>query len=153
MSTTAETSGASLSHIRSARPGDTETIFALLEQLAKSYTPDRVAFDQNIGSFLGDDPGSLLLVAEDAAGQVRGYALTTINSLLHTNGRSAQLQELVVDEQVKGTGIGTRLIEELERICRDRGVKQLTVPSRRAASFYERLGYQSTADFLKKTFD
>jgi GNAT superfamily N-acetyltransferase len=130
-----------------------ETIFALLEQLAKSYTPDRGAFDQNIDAFLDDNPGSVLLVAEDAHGTVRGYALTTINSLLHTNGRSAQLQELVVDEQVKGTGIGTRLIEELERICRDRGVKQLTVPSRRAASFYERLGYQSTADFLKKTFD
>jgi hypothetical protein len=32
-------------------------------------------------------------------------------------------------------------------------VRQLTVPSRRSAGFYERLGYLSTADYLKRSFD
>jgi len=94
-----------------------------------------------------------LLVAEDAAGLVTGYALTTITPLLYTNGRSAQLQELVVDHHVRGSGVGTALIEAIEAVCRDRYVSQLTVASRRSADFYERLGYRSTADFLKKTFD
>jgi GNAT superfamily N-acetyltransferase len=121
--------------------------------LAESYAPDRSAFDATFAVIIDDVDGSLLLVAEDASAQVRGYALTTISSLLYTNGRSAQLQELVVDEQHQGLGHGTALIEELELICRARGVKQLTVPSRRSADFYERLGYHSTADFLKRTFD
>ena len=59
----------------------------------------------------------------------------------------------MVDDAHRGTGIGTALIEEIERICRETQVKQLTVPSRRSADFYERLGYRSTADFLKRTFD
>jgi len=54
---------------------------------------------------------------------------------------------------VHGQGIGSALLEATEAECKSHGVKQLTVPSRRAAGFYERLGYRSTADFLKRTFD
>lgn len=153
MSTTAETSLASSTVIREARREDADRVFELLQQLAKTDASDRHTFDETFVDFLGDDPRSLLLVAEDATGSVRGYVLTTINRLLHTNGRSAQLQELVVDAGARGTGVGTQLIEALEQVCRDAGVTQLTVASRRAADFYERLGYHSTADFLKKTFD
>ena len=153
MSTTADISNTSQTSIRLAHRGDAESVFALLKQVAASYAPDRAAFDETFESFLDDDPGTLLLVAEDTEGLVRGYALTTINRLVHTNGRSAQLQELVVDHLAQGSGIGTLLIETLEQACRDRDVKQLTVPSRGSADFYERLGYRSTADFLKRTFD
>ena len=153
MSTTADTSLADPIRIRAGRREDSDRVFELLKQLASSYAPDRSAFDATFALIIDDVDGSLLLVAEDATAQVRGYALTTISSLLYTNGRSAQLQELVVDEQHQGQGHGTALIEELELICRSRGVRQLTVPSRRSADFYERLGYHSTADFLKRTFD
>jgi len=153
MSTTADTSRAESPNIRSGRAGDSERVFALLKQLASSYAPDKAAFDQNFRFLVDDDATSLLLVAEDSQGLVLGYALTTVTPLLYTNGRSAQLQELVVDDAHRGTGIGTALIEEIERICRETQVKQLTVASRRSADFYERLGYRSTADFLKRTFD
>jgi predicted N-acetyltransferase YhbS len=95
----------------------------------------------------------LLLVAADSDATVVGYALTTITPLLHVNGSSAQLQELAVDVARQGEGIGTVLIEEVERLCREREVRQLTVPSRRSADFYERIGYRSTADFLKRSLD
>jgi len=153
MSTTADTSHADLRTIRPAREDDAERVFALLKQLASSYAPDRAAFDETFAFLVADDGASLLLVAEDASGLVLGYALTTISPLLYTNGRSAQLQELVVDDAHRSSGVGTALIERLEDVCRELGVKQLTVPSRRSADFYERLGYRSTADFLKRTFD
>ena len=152
MSTTADTS-ATKTGIRTARATDAEGVFALLEQLASSYAADRAAFDESFLFLVNDEPTSVLLVAEDDAGRVLGYALTTVSPLLHTNGKSAQLQELVVDSEHRATGIGTALVEEVERICRERAVKQLTVPSRRSADFYERIGYRSTADFLKRTFD
>lgn len=153
MSTTADTSHADAPTIRSARPDDAERVFVLLKQLAASYAPDRRAFDESFAFLVDDEATSALLVAEDAAGLVIGYALTTITPLLYTNGRSAQLQELVVDNHVRGSGVGTALIEAIEAVCRERRVSQLTVASRRSADFYERLGYRSTADFLKKTFD
>lgn len=139
--------------IRPARPDDADAVFELLKQLEESYVPDRLAFDDTFESFATDGGHALILVAEDDEGTVRGYALTTINPLLYTNGSSAQLQELVVDETQRGGGVGSALVDRTERECRSRGVRQLTVPSRRAAGFYERLGYRSTADFLKRSFD
>jgi GNAT superfamily N-acetyltransferase len=96
---------------------------------------------------------TLVLVAEDEAGAVRGYAFTTITRLLHRSGLSAHLQELVVDSEVADQGFGSALVEATERACRELNVTQLTVASRRSAGFYERLGYRTTADFLKRTFD
>jgi len=151
MSTTVDTSPAS-PQIRAARPADADRVFALLKQLEPAYSPDRPAFDANFPLLLGDDTTSVLLVAEDAAGALVGYALTTITPLLHANGSSAHLQELVVDDAHRGEGVGTAIVEEVERVCRDRGVKQITVASRRSADFYERIGYRSSSDFLKRTF-
>ena len=142
-----------MSIIRPARPEDSDAVFGLLTQLAQSFHPDRSEFDITFESFAHGDSSTTLLVAEDDGGVVRGYALTTVTRLLYTNGSSAQLQELVVDAAVHGQGIGSALLEATEAECKSHGVKQLTVPSRRAAGFYERLGYRSTADFLKRTSD
>jgi ribosomal protein S18 acetylase RimI-like enzyme len=151
MSTTVDTSPGNTA-IRAARPSDADRVYALLEQLATSYSPERAAFDANFPQLLNDESTSLLLVAEGAAGVVVGYALTTITPLLHTNGSSAHLQELVVDEAYRGQGVGTAIVEEVERVCSDRSVRQITVASRRSADFYERIGYRSSADFLKRVF-
>jgi len=139
--------------VRAALQSDADAVFGLLGQLSRSYAPERVAFDVTFAAFVADDTYASLLVAEDASGIVRGYALTTVTRLLYTNGASAQLQELVVDADVQGQGIGSALLEATELECKSHGVRQLTVPSRRAAGFYERLGYRSTADFLKRSFD
>ena len=152
MSTTEATSRTSQVLVRPARASDADAVFALLHQLAQTYPPDRAAFNLTFDSFVSGDASALILVAE-AKGAVVGYALTTITRLLYTNGSSAHLQELVVDESSKGRGIGSLLVESIERECRQRGVRQLTVASRRSAGFYERLGYLSTADFLKRSFD
>ena len=138
--------------IRSARLTDADQVYALLEQLEPAYSPDRPAFDANFPRLLDDDLTSVLLVAESADGTIIGYALTTVTPLLHANGSSAQLQELVVDDAHRGEGVGTAIVEEVERVCRERSVRQITVASRRSADFYERIGYRSSADFLKRTF-
>ncbi|MBX3099667.1 MAG: GNAT family N-acetyltransferase [Salinibacterium sp.] len=151
MSTTVDTS-LTKTLIRAAQAADADPVYSLLEQLATSYSPERPAFDANFPLLLEDSTTSLLLVAEDEAGTVVGYALTTITPLLHTNGSSAHLQELVVDDAHRGKGIGTAIVEEVERVCRGRAVRQITVASRRSADFYERIGYRSSADFLKRTF-
>jgi ribosomal protein S18 acetylase RimI-like enzyme len=136
MSTTAETSPDSLTQIRPATVSDLESVFTLVEQLGIGERPN----------------GDHILFVAESAGVVVGYALTTIARLLYTNGDSAQLQELVVDSAARDRGIGSQLVTAVERECRARGVRQLTVASIRAAAFYERLDYRSTADFLKKSF-
>jgi len=153
MSTTADTSPTRTVEIRPATADDAAPVFELLKQLGTEYAPDRSAFDFAFAHAVDDRATTLMLVAAAEEGDVVGYAFATIAHLLHTNGSSAQLQELVVDSTVQSSGIGTRLVEEVEAVCLDRGVRQLTVPSRGSADFFERIGYMSTADFLKRVFD
>lgn len=148
MSTTAVTSPAERT-VRPAERADADIVFALLAQVGKPYSPDRAVFDVAFSEVIDSDDHLLYVV--ETEGAVVGYALTTIVRLLHTNGYSAQLQELVVDTQARSSGAGSYLVSAVERELTERGVKQLTVAIvRGAASFYDRLGYRSTADYLKK---
>ncbi|MBH0009451.1 N-acetyltransferase [Salinibacterium sp. UTAS2018] len=153
MSITADTSLTNATQIRAATALDASSVFELLKQLGTEYAPDREAFDSAFAHAVDDGATTLMLVAAQSDGAVVGYAFATIAHLLHTNGCSAQLQELVVDSSVHNSGIGTRLVEAVEAVCLERGVRQLTVPSRGSANFFERIGYMSTADFLKRVFD
>jgi N-acetylglutamate synthase-like GNAT family acetyltransferase len=134
--------------LRAAEHPDSEAIYGLLQQLAATYPPERASFDE-VFPALVDDPDAILVVAEQH-GIVQGYALAVVSLLLHTNGRSAQLQELVVDVDARGNGLGSRLLEQVERECAERGARQLTVASRRASAFYEARGFGVTADYLKR---
>lgn len=152
MSTIADTSLASSStRIRPATLDDVDAIFSLLEQLGIGDVPNRASFEEAFTDAVKEAHDHILLVA-DLDGVVVGYALTTVARLLYTNGDSAQLQELVVDSSARDRGVGSKLVAAVEAECRSRGVRQLTVASLRAAAFYERLDYRSTADYLKKVF-
>ena len=113
--------------------------------------PDPQAFQDSFTQALADSPRTIVHVAE-VAGEVVGYALTTINTLFYTNGPSAQLQEIVVDDARQTSGVGTALVRAVEAACEARGVTQLTVASRRAGGFYDRLGYTQQAEYMRRLF-
>lgn len=113
-----------------------------------SFPPDRAAFDRAFPLIVNDE--RMLLQVAEIDGFVCGYALTAVSLLLHTNGESAQLQELVVDVEHRGHGLGTALLVAAEAECAARGVRQLTVASRRAAAFYADRGYTARAEFLTR---
>jgi N-acetylglutamate synthase-like GNAT family acetyltransferase len=139
--------------IREARPGDEDALFALVRQLGHAFTPDREAYDATLAAyFAGAEPSVLLLVVDDGSPRLGGYALTTIVPLLATNGPSAQLQEIVVDEAARGHDYGTRLVRAVEAACEERGVTQLTVASRRAGGFYDRMGFTDAAEYMRRFF-
>ncbi len=138
--------------IREARPGDEEGLYALVGQLGHALPPVREAFDVTIAEyFAGKHPSVHLLVVDDG-GVLQGYALTTIVPLLATNGPSAQLQEIVVDDDARGHDYGTKLVRAVEAECERRGVTQLTVASRRAGGFYDRLGFHESAEYMRRFF-
>jgi len=152
-SSTAATTLIKTATVRPATAVDADVVFGLLRELRSSYVPDRAAFDETFAAAVAEGSDDIVLVSTDEDERVTGYALTTITRLFYTNGPSAQLQELLVEESSRGQRIGTALVTATEDACRASGVRQLTVASQRAAGYYEGLGYLSTADFLKRTFD
>ena len=151
MSTIAEISPVSPTSVRLAAPADVDAVFALVAQLGIGDKPNRDSFTEAFAHAVLPSREHVLLVA-DLDGVVSGYAYTTIERLLYTNGDSAQIQELAVNTPARDRGLGSMLVSAIEDECRSRGVRQLTVASSHAARFYERLDYRSTSDFLKKSF-
>ena len=142
-----------MSGVRRATATDADAVFDLVQQLGAAFVPVRAAFDESFAAIVdGIADDALLLVAENEEGIVRGYALTTIARLLSTNGLSAQLQEIAVDEDARGLDLGTALVREVEAECIRRGVRQLTVAARRAGGFYDRLGYSQNAEYMRRVF-
>jgi N-acetylglutamate synthase-like GNAT family acetyltransferase len=137
--------------VRRATDLDGDAIFALVGTLASPHLVDKDVFSAGYAAALGDYPRTIVHVAE-VDGRVAGYALTTITTLLYTNGPSAQLQEIVVDETLQTGGVGTSLVRAVEAACEEHGVTQLTVASRRAGGFYDRLGYTQQAEYMRRTF-
>jgi len=136
--------------VRAAQPGDEDAIFSLVEQLGHALTTNRAAFDRTIAEYFAGNHPQVLLYVADNNGKLCAYALTTIVPLLSTNGLSAQLQEIVVDLPERGKNYGTQLVEAVQQECANRGVTQLTVASRRAGGFYDRLGFHESAEYMRR---
>jgi len=151
MSTTEAILPASTPLVRLARDTDHDRVLHLVARLGHAVALDVVQFSDSFKRALADEPRTLVHVAE-LEGEVVGYALTTINTLLYTNGPSAQLQEIVVDDTLEARGVGTALVRAVEAACEAQGVTQLTVASRRAGGFYDRLGYTQQAEYMRRLF-
>ena len=126
---------------------DADAIFRLLGNFAASYKPVRSAFDTNYPRLL-ETGGADLLVAEKG-GQVVGYILACDSLTLFANGIVTEVLELYVEEQERGRGNGRDLVKRAVARARDRGSTEVTVPTRRARSFYLDLGFELTAEFFK----
>jgi N-acetylglutamate synthase-like GNAT family acetyltransferase len=137
--------------VRYAASTDETALVGLVGKLGHVVPLDAAAFASSLGVALADFPRTMIHVAE-VGGQVAGYALTTISTLLYSNGPSAQLQEIAVDDTLQTQGVGTALVRAVEADCQKHGVTQLTVASRRAGGFYDRLGYTQQAEYMRRLF-
>lgn len=137
--------------VRLASGSDHSRVLELVQKLDHVFDVEPDKFSETFEFVLSDTDRTLVHVAEQD-GDIVGYCLTTITPLLYSNGPSAQLQEIVVDEQKRVSGVGTALVRAVEEACQARGVKQLTVASRRAGGFYDRLGYSQQAEYMRRLF-
>ncbi|MFD2418683.1 GNAT family N-acetyltransferase [Amycolatopsis pigmentata] len=136
--------------IRQAELDDAGAVFALLRQFATSHRPHRPDFEKNYELLLAESAydGTDLLVADDD-GTLIGYALATRFLVLHANGPICQLNELTVAGEHRGNGVGRQLVEAIIGRARMTGAVEITVPTRRAAGYYRRFGFEETATLLK----
>lgn len=151
MSTTGETLPDNSVTVRPAHEADHDRVLALVGELGHAFPVDPDKFSEAFAFALADEGRTAVYVAE-SEGTVVGYCVVTMTPLLYTNGLSAQLQEIVTDSTTRATGVGTALVKAVEALCERMGVTQLTVASRRAGGFYDRLGYHEAAEYMRRLF-
>ncbi len=129
--------------VEEARVADDELVDAfarLTPQLSRSNpAPTRAELDEIVRS-----DASRLLIARDDTGTIVG-SLTLVLFRIPTAVR-AWIEDVVVDESVRGQGIGEALNREALRIAKDAGARTVDLtsrPSREAANrLYQRIGFK-----------
>lgn len=134
--------------VRAATEADSDDVWLLTQAFATSFVPTRTAFDRSLSNVLAD-VDALLLVAQDPAEAV-GYLLAHRHLTLFADGSVAWVEELMVHERARRVGVGRQLMERAEGWAREGGARYLALATRRAAEFYQALGYQDSAVFFRK---
>ena len=139
--------------IRDADSGDAESIAALVSGLGYPTTAD--AMRQRLATILADST-YCTLVAEQAR-TVVGVAGATINHYYERDGVYARIAALAVSPDSQRRGIGTALVQAVERWSLTHGAHEVFVNSgtqrREAHQFYERHGYAATGLRFVKALD
>jgi GNAT superfamily N-acetyltransferase len=128
-------------HIRRSSSADADALARLSTQLG--YPTDAAAITRRLCGIAEREDGVVLVAASDA-GAVLGFAQASPQHFLIAEP-FVDLTALVVDEGVRGSGVGAALLRAVEQWSRERGFAVVRVRSNvireRAHRFYLREGY------------
>ena len=136
-----ETAGArpAVEEVLSVTPGLVEALQSLVPQLSSSAPPVTL---EEVASIV-EAPATILLVARNVSGQIVG-SLTLVVFRAPTGAR-AWIEDVVVDEEQRGAGIGSSLVEEALARARAQGARTVDLTSRpsrvEANHLYARIGF------------
>ena len=130
--------------IRAPRPDDAASLSLLVGQLG--YPASSEEMPRRLDALnVSDD--TVALVAE-VDGAVVGLVTCHVFATIHSTAPAALLTALVVSEDVRGGGVGRRLVARVEEWARAKGAVRIAVTSgaqrAEAHAFYERIGYART---------
>ncbi|MGE5456930.1 MAG: GNAT family N-acetyltransferase [Methanococcaceae archaeon] len=138
--------------IREATLNDFDEIFKLLEQLWPDKELSREVLMQVFSAAL-KAPYNIYLCTE-INGRIAGFCSLVITESLMVDGLAGHINELVIDEFFRGTGIGTELLEAAIAAAKSRGCKRIGLNSaffrKEAHEFYLNRGLIKSAYFFSK---
>jgi predicted GNAT family N-acyltransferase len=122
------------------RRGDTEEIIDLRHEILRTGLPRELAY------FDGDDEPTTFHIVAEVDGKIVGCA--TILQRPWQNQPAWQLRGMAVAKLTQGTGVGSRLLREVEELARSQDYsKQLWANARvPAVKFYRHHGWEVISD-------
>ncbi|MDV7412720.1 GNAT family N-acetyltransferase [Acinetobacter baumannii] len=140
-------------NIRLAQWEDTETICYLLKQMGYSQ-PLKVVQEQF--QILSKDPNAITLVAAD---DLKVYGVLSLYFIpqIALQGDFAKICYLCVDEKMRSKAVGHLLVQEAERLAKQRGCDRMELHSGiqrpLAHQFYLREGYVEAPKYFRKVLN
>jgi len=134
--------------IRCAEADDIDGVAALSAEFVMSFEFSLEAFRASYPALLADERACLLL-AETGRESV-GYLLGFCHLTFYANGPVGWVEEIAVRRQDRGQGIGRVLMTAFENWAAAQGCALVALSTRRAAPFYQALGYQESATYFRK---
>jgi PhnO protein len=127
--------------IRAATKDDLDVVYGLIKQLSShEFTKGQFA-----DCYLYNLEKGRVLVYEKDNSNICGCIVFAFHYSLHFSRKTAEIVNLIVDENVRSNGIGKELVTYLEKIAFDNGCVRIEVASGKqredAHRFYKREGY------------
>lgn len=113
-----------MGYIRETTENDKEIIYRLLVELEEKEFYRETYVDIYKSNLLNSN--IFYLVYEEDSGVV-GFISIYMQKLLHHNSSIAEIQEFIVDKNVRGQGIGKKLFKEAKMISMENKCTQLEV--------------------------
>lgn len=131
--------------VRPANEADNNSVYELLNQL-KGSQHNREAFEQNFIQNI-NDPLVRYLVAEQE-NKVVGFISLHVQRILHHANLTGEIQELIIDENHRGKGIGKVLMEKVELLAKELNLEEVELTTRihrkEAQEFYKNLDFSNS---------
>jgi GNAT superfamily N-acetyltransferase len=134
--------------IRRASAADADALFLLVKDFAVTFVPERSVFENSLREILANADANLSVAVLE--GQVVGYCLGFDRYTFYANGRTSFVEEVMVREDLRKRGVGRQLLGCFEQWSVSRGSKLVGLFTRRAAPFYEAIGYESSGTFFRR---
>ena len=136
-----------MSVIRPAAPLDVPAILQMIHDLALyEKEPDAVRNTPELltEALFGENPRVFATMAENAAGEVRGFALWFLNYSTWEGVHGIYLEDLYVRPEARGEGHGKALLQHLAATAVDRGYARVEWSvldwNEPSIQFYKKLG-------------
>lgn len=129
-------------NIRKARKEDLDSVYRMVCELEEEEL-NRDEFENIFKNNL--DSKDVYYVVAEVKKKVVGFISLHVQKILHHTGAVAEVQELFVEFDLRGQGVGKKLVKYVEKIAQERGCKLFEVACRlkseSAHKFYQREGF------------
>lgn len=126
------------------------SLYVLARSLATSFNVNEADFSHVFNSIIEDQNIDLIVAEKDH--ELIGYVLVLHHPAFYANSIISWVEELFVLEKYRRKNIGKCLMEEGEKLSKERGSKLIALATRRADKFYISIGYSESATYFKKHF-
>jgi GNAT superfamily N-acetyltransferase len=138
--------------IRKCHSEDFDDVASLLRQLWPEKRLDAASLRMVFQRAVTSESQTYLCVIDGE--RIVGFGSLTLKNNLWQQGYLAHIDELVVDSDYRGRGIGTQLLNQLVRLARDRGCRRVELDSafhrEQAHQFYQQHGFENRAFLFSK---
>ena len=134
--------------IRSALPSDEAAILALARKFATSFPVQPEGFSKSFAQILA--VSHMHLAVAQSGDDIIGYVLGTAHPTFYASGPVAWVEEIMVRDDFRRSGIGKQLMEYFEVWAMAQNCRLVALATRRATDFYQHIGYTESATYFRK---
>ncbi|PIC28240.1 hypothetical protein B9Z55_020224 [Caenorhabditis nigoni] len=141
--------------VRALHPNDQDDYLKLLEQLTSVGYVSKHDFEQRFLSMKNADTYFIVVLEDVATSKIVGAASLVVEfKYIHECGLRGRIEDVVVDEAMRGKKLGVLLNKILVEMARELGVYKLSLECKtELIPFYTKFGYKENINFMVQRFE